>query len=87
VVVPLRRNKETTTFFCHIKFCPQNLKTPGFFIRDIAEQALIVTLYCIGANLSRAAIKTVGVKPFIQGICLWIIMASVTLLGARPGFV
>ena len=56
------------------------LKIPGLFIRDIAEQALVVTLFCIGANLSRSAIKTVGVKPFIQGIVLWVIMASVSLL-------
>lgn len=56
-----------------------SLKAPGIFIRDIAEQALVVTLFCIGANLSRSAIKTVGVKPFFQAIALWVIMASVTL--------
>ena len=56
-----------------------SLKPTGFFIRDISEQALIVTLYCIGANLSRAAIKQVGVKPFVQGFFLWASMASLTL--------
>lgn len=55
------------------------LKTPGIYIRNIAEQGLILTLFCIGANLSRAAFKTAGVTPFLQGLCLWVVMASVTL--------
>ena len=63
------------------------LKAPGLFIRDISEQALIVTLFCIGANLSRAAIKSVGVKPFIQGLILWILMASITLFAIYFKFI
>ena len=54
-------------------------RVPGLYIRDIAEQTLVITLFCIGSNLSRSAIKTVGLKPFIQGIVLWIVMASITL--------
>jgi uncharacterized integral membrane protein (TIGR00698 family) len=56
-----------------------SLKLPGLYIRDIAEQTLVITLFCIGANLSRDMIKTVGFKPFIQGILLWLAMASLTL--------
>lgn len=55
-------------------------KTPGLIIKDIAENALILTLFCIGANLSREAIKNVGAKPLLQGLVLWVITASVTLL-------
>lgn len=55
-------------------------KAPGLFIKHISENALILTLFCIGANLSKEALKNVGIKPFIQGIVLWLIMASVTLI-------
>lgn len=55
-------------------------KTPGLFIRHISENALILTLFCIGANLSKQALKNVGLKPLIQGIVLWFIMASITLI-------
>lgn len=63
------------------------LKAPGFIIRDIAEQALVVTLYCIGLNLSRAAIRTVGIKPLVQGLLLWIIMGAVTLFAVYFRFI
>ncbi|WP_161597731.1 YeiH family protein [Fluviispira multicolorata] len=55
------------------------LREPGQIIRTVAEKMLIVTLFCIGANLSRAAIKSVGFRPFIQGFLLWFIMATCTL--------
>lgn len=55
-------------------------KAPGLMIRNIAENALVLTLFCIGTNLSRQAIKNVGVKPLVQGFVLWVITASVTLV-------
>ena len=54
-------------------------KEPGLMIRNIAENSLILTLFCIGANLSRQAIKNVGIMPLVQGFVLWIITASITL--------
>ncbi|MBX9836932.1 MAG: putative sulfate exporter family transporter [Silvanigrellaceae bacterium] len=55
-------------------------KAPGLFIKHISENALILTLFCIGANLTRQALKSVGIKPLIQGVILWFIMASITLI-------
>jgi uncharacterized integral membrane protein (TIGR00698 family) len=46
----------------------------------IAKQGLVVTLFLIGANLSRATLKSVGFKPFVMGIALWIIVSTLTLL-------
>lgn len=46
----------------------------------IAKQGLVVTLFLIGANLSRATLRSVGVRPFIMGILLWIVISSLTLL-------
>jgi uncharacterized integral membrane protein (TIGR00698 family) len=55
-------------------------KEPGFIIRNIAENALILTLFCIGSNLSRQAIKNVGIKPLLQGLFLWSVTALITLV-------
>lgn len=46
----------------------------------IAKQGLVVTLFLIGANLSRATLKSVGIRPFVMGILLWIVVSSLTLL-------
>ncbi len=51
--------------------------------QDLARLAKIgfaVTLFCIGASLSRAAIRQVGYKPLLQGLCLWLFISSVALL-------
>ena len=45
----------------------------------VAKQALVVTLFLIGAGLSKEVLKTVGVRPLIQGVALWIIVSSLTL--------
>lgn len=55
------------------------LKQPGQVIRQLAEQGLVLTLFLIGANVSRATLKEVGVAPFMQGVLLWVIMSAVTL--------
>jgi uncharacterized integral membrane protein (TIGR00698 family) len=51
------------------------LHAPGLVVRDVAEKALIVTLYCIGSHLSRSAMESVGFKPFLLGFVLWVAMA------------
>jgi uncharacterized integral membrane protein (TIGR00698 family) len=45
----------------------------------VARTGLTVTLFLIGAGLSRQALKAVGVKPLLQGILLWIIVSLTTL--------
>jgi uncharacterized integral membrane protein (TIGR00698 family) len=46
---------------------------------NAAKTGLTVTLFLIGASLSRSALKTVGVRPLIQGILLWIVISIVSL--------
>jgi uncharacterized membrane protein YadS len=48
---------------------------------------LIVTLFLIGASLSPAAIRKVGPRPLIQGVVLWIIVAVLSLLAIRGGWI
>ncbi len=63
------------------------LKIPGLYIRNIAEQALIVVLFCIGSNLSSSMIKEVGMVPFLQGVILWLIMATLTLIAIKYNYI
>ena len=51
----------------------------GHFVNGIARKSLTVTLFFIGASLSIDVLKTVGVKPLIQGILLWIVISVSTL--------
>ena len=46
---------------------------------NIAKAALTVTLFLIGASLSRETLKKVGIKPLIQGAFLWIVISLVSL--------
>ncbi len=41
---------------------------------------LTVTLFLIGAGLSKAVLKTVGVKPLVQGVILWTIISVSSLM-------
>ena len=44
----------------------------------VARTLLVLTLFLIGANLTRAQLKEVGVRPFVHGLSLWAIVASAT---------
>lgn len=44
----------------------------GKAISDVACKALIVTMFFIGASLSVDVLRSVGLRPLLQGILLWI---------------
>lgn len=46
---------------------------------SIARQGLVLTLFLIGAGLSRATLRAVGVRPLVQGVLLWVAVAGVSL--------
>jgi uncharacterized integral membrane protein (TIGR00698 family) len=48
-------------------------------IVHLAKLGLTVTLFLIGAGLSKTAIRAVGIKPMIQGILLWIFISAISL--------
>lgn len=49
------------------------------FLARLARVALVLTLFLIGAGLTRATLRAVGVRPLVQGVVLWIAVASLTL--------
>lgn len=48
-------------------------------IVKIAKIGLTVTLFFIGAGLSRSVIKIVGIKPLLQSFLLWIFISGMAL--------
>ena len=44
-----------------------------------AKKGLTVTLFLIGAGLSRQVLKHVGIKPLVQGVMLWIFIGLMSL--------
>lgn len=51
----------------------------SFYLVAIAKAGLTLTLFLIGSGLSYKVLKTVGYKPFIQGIVLWILISLTSL--------
>lgn len=51
----------------------------GAGINDFARKTLTITLFFIGASLSRDVLKAVGIKPLIQGVLLWVVISLSTL--------
>ena len=56
------------------------VSTFGPAINSISKTALVVTLFLIGAGLSVEKIKSVGWKPLILGIVLWVIVSVLSLV-------
>ena len=53
--------------------------TIGSAINGFARKSLTITLFFIGASLSRDVLKAVGIKPLVQGVLLWIVISLSTL--------
>lgn len=45
----------------------------------IAKRGMVVTLFLIGASLSLSSIKSVGIRPLVQAVALWVIISVVSL--------
>lgn len=50
------------------------------YIVNFAKIGLTITLFLIGATLNVNTLKSVGVKPLLQGVFLWIFIAVLALL-------
>lgn len=51
------------------------------YVVTIAKSGLTLTLFLIGCGLSKKVLKSVGFRPFVQGVLLWIVI-SLSALGA-----
>lgn len=49
------------------------------YLVALAKTGLTLTLFLIGAGLSRQVLMSVGIKPLLQGIMLWVIISVAAL--------
>jgi uncharacterized integral membrane protein (TIGR00698 family) len=57
----------------------------GHWVAVAAHHVLVLTLFLIGAGLSREALRSVGFRPFLQGLVLWLVVALLGLAAVRMG--
>jgi uncharacterized integral membrane protein (TIGR00698 family) len=51
----------------------------AFYCTIIGKTGLTLTLFLIGAGLSRKVLTSVGIKPMIQGVILWVVISTTAL--------
>ncbi|WP_434385260.1 YeiH family protein [Melittangium boletus] len=69
-----------------VTFVP-GLRPAGEAVAAVSRQVLVLTLFLIGAGLSRSALAAVGARPLAQGVCLWAGMAGLSLGGLLLGVI
>lgn len=56
-------------------------------LNTLGRLGLTATLFLIGSGISRATIKQVGVRPLLQGVLLWMIVAATSLFLISRGII
>jgi len=77
-------------FFCLAAaihtYVPRFTSTYGA-LSHLGKIGLTATLFLIGTSLSRKIVRQVGIRPFLQGVGLWIVMACASLLFIYRGVI
>ncbi len=63
------------------------LRAPGQWVSALARRSLVLTLFLLGCGISRPALAKVGLRPFLQGVLLWLLVGAGTLGAIRMGWV
>jgi uncharacterized integral membrane protein (TIGR00698 family) len=67
------------------------LQPVGHTVALVSKQVLVLTLFLLGANLTRNTLRAVGMRPLAMGVVLWVCMAGLglfvvsVLVQAAPG--
>lgn len=56
-------------------------------LNRLGKAGLTATLFLIGTSLSKQTLKAVGIKPFLQGVILWIIVGTASLAAIYTGLI
>jgi uncharacterized integral membrane protein (TIGR00698 family) len=56
-------------------------------LQHLGHTGLTATLFLIGTGLSRKTLRQVGVRPLLQGVILWVIVAGLSLAAIRAGLI
>ena len=54
---------------------------------QLGKTGLTATLFLIGTSLSKKTIQQVGLRPFLQGVMLWLIVGSASLAAIYSGWI
>lgn len=54
---------------------------------QLGKLGLAVTLFLIGTGISRQTLKETGVRPMLQGVLLWIVVATLSLIAISKGII
>jgi uncharacterized integral membrane protein (TIGR00698 family) len=77
-------------FFCFAAVA--NTYIPAFtnfwhVLSNLGKLGLTATLFLIGTGISRATLRTVGVRPLLQGVILWILVGVTSLWLISAGWI
>lgn len=63
------------------------LSAAGHFVEHVARQGLVLCLFLIGVNLTRQTVRSIGIRPFLHGVILWFLTASLSLAVIKLGWI
>ncbi|HWS17368.1 MAG TPA: putative sulfate exporter family transporter [Candidatus Elarobacter sp.] len=67
-------------------YLPQLSPAYPIFYR-LGRLGLTVTLFLIGSSISRSTLRQVGWRPMVQGVTLWLLVATATLFAIHTGWI
>jgi uncharacterized membrane protein YadS len=56
-------------------------------LNHLGKSGLTATLFLIGTGLSKRTLRQVGVKPLVQGVALWAVVAGLSLFVIYRGII
>jgi uncharacterized integral membrane protein (TIGR00698 family) len=56
-------------------------------LSTLGRLGLSVTLFLIGTGISAKVLRQVGVRPLVQGLVLWLIVGTLSLIAIRSGLI
>ncbi len=56
-------------------------------LNKLGKAGLTATLFLIGTSLSKKTLQAVGLKPFLQGVILWILIGTASLIAVDMGLI
>ena len=67
-------------------FIPQSV---GLFaaLNRLGRSGLTVVLFLIGTGITRNTLREVGLRPLVQGVTLWLVVASLSLWAIHAGWI
>jgi uncharacterized integral membrane protein (TIGR00698 family) len=68
------------------RYVPQSEELFSALYR-LGRAALTVVLFLIGTGITRNTMKEVGARPLVQGVMLWIVVASLSLWAIHAGWI